>query len=185
MKIVAVLGSPRVQGNSTTLAQVFLKAAREQGAETQEFVLNQLDFKGCQGCGACKTKQETCILEDDLTQVLDAIRAADIVVLASPVYFGDVSGQMKSFFDRTYSYITPDFTCRLPGGKKAVLVLTQAATADNFVDIFPRYERWLKMYGCDPVHLLRATGVKDLGAITGQAAILDEAAVLARELVQP
>jgi multimeric flavodoxin WrbA len=185
MKIVAVLGSPRVQGNSTTLAQAFLQSAREQGADTQEFALNQMDFQGCQGCGACKTKQETCTLKDDLTQVLNAVKEADIVVLASPVYFGDLSGQLKCFFDRTYSYINPDFSCRIPAGKKAVLILTQAATEENFADIFPRYERWLKLYGCDPVRLLRATGVKDLGAIAEQAGVLDQAAALARELVTP
>jgi multimeric flavodoxin WrbA len=68
MKIVAVLGSPRVQGNSNTLARAFLQAAREQGAETHEYLLNQMDFQGCQGCRGCKTKSETCILEDDLTR---------------------------------------------------------------------------------------------------------------------
>ena len=126
MKIVAVLGSPRPQGNSSTLARAFLKAAGERGAEITEYLLNQMDFQGCQGCGACKTKRETCILEDDLTPVLQAVRDADLLVLASPVYFGDLSGQLKCFFDRTYSFFNPDFSCRVPPGKQAVMVLTQA-----------------------------------------------------------
>jgi multimeric flavodoxin WrbA len=184
MKIVAVLGSPRAQGNSNTLARAFLQTARERGAETQEFLLNQMAFQGCQACMACKTKSETCILEDELAPVLEAVREADILVLASPVYFGDLSSQLKAFFDRTYSCINPDFSCRLPAGKKAVMVLTQAnPDPAQFSDIFPRYERWLKLYGCDPIRLLRATGVKEPGEVAQQPAILGQAAELARELV--
>jgi multimeric flavodoxin WrbA len=184
MKIVAVLGSPRPQGNSSTLARAFLKAAEERGAEVTEYLLNPLDFQGCQGCGACKTKRDTCILEDDLAPVLNAVKEADLLVLASPVYFGDLSGQMKCFFDRTYSYINPDFSTRVPPGKKAVIVLVQAnPDPAQFDDIFPRYERWLKLYGCDPIRLLRVTGVREPGEVASQAAALDSAAALARELV--
>ena len=184
MKIVAVLGSPRPQGNSSTLARAFLQAAAARGAEVTEYLLNQLAYQGCQGCMACKTKRDTCILEDDLAPVLNAVIEADLLVLASPVYFGDLSGQMKCFFDRTYSYINPDFSTRVPPGKKAVVVLVQAnPDPAQFADIFPRYERWLKLYGCDPVHLLRAVGAREPGDIASQTAALDAAAALARELV--
>jgi multimeric flavodoxin WrbA len=184
MKIVAVLGSPRPQGNSSTLAQKFLESARELGAEVQVYPLNRMSFQGCQGCGACKTERENCILEDDLAQVLMDVKEADVLLLASPVYFGDISGQLKCFFDRTYSYITPEFTTRVPGGKQAVVVLVQANPEESqFNDIFPRYQRWLKFFGFDPVHLLRAVGVKNLDDIQQQAAVLDQAASLAREIV--
>ena len=186
MKIAAVLGSPRPQGNSSTLAQKFLETARELGAEVQVYPLNRMSFQGCQGCGACKTDRETCILEDDLTPVLEDIKAADVLVLASPVYFGDLSGQLKCFFDRTYSYITPDFTTRVPGGKKAVLVLVQANPEEaQFSDIFRRYQRWLTLFGYAPIHLLRAVGVKNLGEINQHPAVLDQAAALAREIMAP
>ena len=185
MKIVAVLGSPRPQGNSSTLARAFLKAAGERGAEITEYLLNQMDFQGCQGCGGCKTKSQTCILEDDLTPVLQAVRDADLLVLASPVYFGDISGQLKCFFDRTYSFFNPDFSCRMPPGKKVVMVLTQANPEEaEFADIFPRYQRWFKWFGFKSSHLLRVTGVRDPGEVASQAAALDAAAAVARELVK-
>lgn len=186
MKIVAVLGSPRPQGNSAGLARALLAAAREQGAEVQEFTLNKLDFRGCQGCLTCKTKSDTCVLEDDLAAVLQAVKEADVLVLASPVYFGDLSGQLKCFFDRTYSLINPDFSSRLPAGKKAVLVLVQGMPEQaQFADIFPRYERWLKIYGFDPIYLLRGVGVRDLGDIERQSALLEQAVALGRELATP
>jgi multimeric flavodoxin WrbA len=184
MKIVAVLGSPRPQGNSSTLARRLLDTARELGAETTEYLLNRLDFQGCQSCMTCKTTSEVCILEDDLTPVLADIKAADVLVLASPVYFGDLSGQLKCFFDRTFSFANPDFSSRVPAGKQAVVVLVQANPNEaDFADIFPRYERWLKMFGFDPVYLLRATGVRDPGDVQQQPAVMQQAADLARRLL--
>ena len=74
----------------------------------------------------------------------------------------------------------------MPPGKKAVLVLVQANPEPaNFADVFPRYERWLKLYGFDPVYLLRAVGVRDLGDLDRQTDLLDQAAALGRELLQP
>ncbi len=184
MKIVAVLGSPQPRGNSAGLARAFLAAAREQGAEVQEVPLNKLNFHGCQGCRVCKTKNNACLLEDDLTPVLQAVKAADVLVLASPVYFGDLSGQMKCFFDRTFSYFNPDFSSRLPAGKQAVLVLAQGnPDPDQFADLFPRYERWLKLHGFEPVHRLRAVGVREPGDIAAQTELLSQAAALGRKLV--
>jgi len=185
MKIVAVFGSPRPQGNSSSLAQKFLDTAQGLGATIQAFRLNEMKYQDCQGCLACKTDSETCILTDDLADTLEAVKAADILLLASPVYFGDISGQLKCFFDRTYSCLNPDFSSRVPAGKKAVVVLAQAQPdATLFSDIFPRYERWLKMYGFDPVRLLRAVGVRDAGDISQKSDLLDQAAALARELVK-
>jgi multimeric flavodoxin WrbA len=184
MKIVAVLGSPRPSGNSASLAQKFLDEARTLGAETRSFLLNQLDFTGCQGCRTCKTKSDRCVLSDDLTEVLAAVKEADVLLLASPVYFGDLSGQLKCFFDRTYSCLNPDFSSRVPPGKKAVMVLVQANPSPfSFDDIFPRYERWLKMFGYHPVYLLRATGLREPEDLEQQPAFLDQAAALAREVL--
>ncbi|MFI5331055.1 MAG: flavodoxin family protein [Desulfobaccales bacterium] len=186
MKIVAVLGSPRPQGNSACLARQFLTAARELGAEVQEYQLNTLNFRGCQGCLTCKTESAICSLEDDLAPVLAAIQLADVLVLASPVYYGDLIGQLKCFFDRTYSFFNPDFSSRVPEGKQAVMILAQAnPDPEQFADIFPRYKRWLKLYGFEPVRLLRAVGVKDPGDLYQQPDLLAQAATLARELVQP
>ncbi len=186
MKIVVVLGSPRPEGNSAVLAQELSNAAEGLGAEVRKFFVNKMDFKGCQGCESCKTTSDRCILEDELTEVLEAIKQADTLVLASPVYFGDISGRLKCFFDRTYSYLNPNFSSRLLSGKKAVFILVQGEPEEGeFNDIFPRYERWLKLYGFSPIYRLRATGVKAPGDINRQTRILEQAAALGRELAAP
>ena len=186
MKIVAILGSPRKDGNTTILAREVLKAAKDAGAETVEYVLNELDFRGCQACDRCKTEREDCGQTDDLTPVLKAVEEADAVVLASPIYFSDVSGQLKLFVDRTYSFLKPDFTGRLRRGRKAVFIFAQGdSDRQAYKDVYTRYEHWLKVYGFDETHLILISGVHDPGEITKRPAVLEEARALGRELATP
>ena len=183
MKIVAVLGSPRPQGNSALMAQAFLDEARARGAEVALYRLNQMKIKGCQGCNKCKTESQVCVVEDDLTPVYDEVRQADILVLASPVYFGDLSAQLKCFWDRTYAFANPDFSSRLAPGKKSVIFLAQGAPGEMFDDIHPRYERWLKMFGFGENYLVRGVGVQGAGEIQNHVEVLEAARDLARRLV--
>ena len=183
MKIVAVLGSPRPKGNSALLAEAFLQAAGEQGAAAEVYLLNQMKIKGCQGCGKCKTESQVCVVEDDLKPVYEAIRGADLLVLASPVYFGDLSGQLKCFWDRTYAWLNPDFSSRLAPGKKSVMLLAQGqAAVGMFNDIHPRYERWLKMFGFAENYVVRALGVREAGEVKNKPEALERAQKLAQEL---
>jgi multimeric flavodoxin WrbA len=178
MKIVSLLGSPRVNGNSAMMARRFCETAKKHGAEVTTYVLNDLQYRGCQGCFLCKTKLDRCALNDDLTGVLDAIRAADVVVLASPVYFWDISSQMKTFIDRTFSYLVPDFITnpvksRLPAGKKLVFILAQNNPDPNsFADIFPKFDYFFKAYGFTESYLIRAFGVGEAGEVESQQDVM-------------
>ncbi|MDQ7785627.1 MAG: flavodoxin family protein [Desulfomonilaceae bacterium] len=186
MKIVAVLGSPRAKSNSTALARKILSKAGELGAETREFVLNKLDFKGCQGCETCKTKLDRCVLKDDLSEVLEAVKEADALIMASPNYFGEVSSQFKAFFDRTYSFLNADFSTRVSPGKSSVFVFAQGQTDLNaYADVFPRYERWLKHYGFTENYLLRMNGPRDADSASKRDDMLQEADRIAENLTSP
>lgn len=191
MKIVALLGSPRQNGNSASIARHLLEAAQSFGAETRAVALNRLDYRGCQGCYACKLTLERCILTDDLAEVLEAVRQADAVVLASPVYYGDVTAQLKGFIDRTFSYLVPDYATnpepsRLPAGKKLVFVLAQGHPDETmFADIFPRYSTFLKWMGFTEIRLIRACGIGPASVDAPPEAALRQAEAAAQELVGP
>ncbi len=183
MNIVAVLGSPRAKSNSSALARTILEGAAKFGADVQEFVLNKLQFKGCQACETCKTKLDRCVLKDDLTPVLEAVREADVVVLATPNYFGEVSGQFKSFFDRTYSYLNPDFSSRLRPGKLSVFVFAQGQTSlDVYQDVHPRYEMWLNRYGFSTNYLMRMNGPRAAESVSQRPDLLTQAQEIAAKL---
>jgi multimeric flavodoxin WrbA len=164
MKIVSLLGSPRSKGNSAAIANRFTETAAKLGAETRTFELNRLSYRGCQGCYACKKNLDRCGLKDDLTEVLAAVQEADVLVLASPVYYGDVTAQLKGFIDRSFSYLKPDYLSnpqpsRL-GHKKLVFVLTQGHPDEAlFADIYPRYDGFLKWMGFTDTRLIRACGI--------------------------
>ena len=96
MKVVGFVGSPRKNGNTDVLAQQVLDGAAEAGADVEKFYINEMDFKGCQGCGYCRAKDE-CKLDDDMTKAYDAIRDADGIVFGSPIYFFQLTGQMRLF----------------------------------------------------------------------------------------
>ncbi|MFH1113596.1 MAG: flavodoxin family protein [Pseudomonadota bacterium] len=184
MKIVAVLGSPRSKSNSTALARTILDKARELGSETEEFVLNKLSFKGCQACETCKKKLDRCVLNDELTQVLDAVKHADAVILASPNYFGEVSAQFKAFFDRTYSYLNPDFSSRVQPGKASVFIYAQGQSGlELYADVYPRYEFWLKRYGFSNNRLIRMNGPRDADSIEKRPDLIEQAQDVAKSLV--
>ena len=183
MKIVCLLGSPRPKGNSSTLARRFCNQARKLGGRIQIIHLNKLTYRGCQACMACKAKLDKCILKDDLEKVLESVRGADVLVMASPIYYGEVASQMKAFIDRTYSFLNADFVTnpnpsRLQPGKKLVFILTQGQPDDRqFDDVFPRYDSFFKWYGYEESYLIRACGVMDIGDVEAHR----EALLLAAE----
>jgi multimeric flavodoxin WrbA len=189
MKIICLLGSPRPKGNSATVAKHFCETAENLGSQVQTFALNKLNFRGCQGCMTCKTKLDKCVLEDDLTQVLDAIHEADVLVIATPTYFAEISSQLKTFMDRTYSYLASDYLSnpkpsRLSPGKKLVFIQTQGQPDETiFTDIFTRYEGIFKWYGFGDTHLIRACGVGQVEDPSSQKEAIKLAVETAEKLV--
>ncbi len=189
MKTVCVLGSPRPKGNSNTIAEHFCHTIAKVGSEVQTFVLNNLTYKGCQGCMSCQTKLARCVLTDDLTEILDAIREADLLVMATPVYFSDVSSQMKGFIDRMYSYLVPDYRTnpqksRLSPGKKLVFIQVQARPDEHkFADVFPRYEEFFEWYGFKERYHIRCWGIRELGEVKGRKEVFIRADDVAMQVM--
>jgi len=191
MKISCLIGSPRRNSNSAAIASRFVETARSLGAEAETIILNQLTYRGCQGCMSCKTSSETCVLKDDLANVLESLKEADIIVMALPVYCSDVPGQVKCFIDRTYSYMKPNYLSdsnpsRVPLGKTLVFILTQGAPMENlFGDIPQRYLGFLKRsMGFGDTHLIRGIGVGGGGAVGVPDQYLQQAADLARSIMK-
>ncbi len=101
MKIVAIVGSPRLNGNTSHLVDRALEEAAGLGADTEKVILSQYEVKPCLGHDNCAS-YKACLQQDDTGWILDKFREADGVFLATPVYYYNVSSQMKAFIDRNY-----------------------------------------------------------------------------------
>lgn len=104
MNVLAINGSPRKKWNTATLLGKALEGAASLGAETELIHLYDLEYKGCTSCFACKLKDGRsygkCAMDDGLTPVLEKILQTDAFLLGSPIYFGTVTGEMRSFMER-------------------------------------------------------------------------------------
>ncbi|MCH4889225.1 flavodoxin family protein [Acidaminobacter sp. JC074] len=102
MKVIAINGSPRKKGNTSLLIGDIFNELNESGIETKEVNVGSKHFKGCLACGGCwQNKDKKCVIKnDDLNDIIDDMLDADAIILGSPVYCADVSGQMKTFIDR-------------------------------------------------------------------------------------
>jgi multimeric flavodoxin WrbA len=106
MNVLAINGSPRKEWNTATMLKKALEGASSLQAKTELIHLYDLNYTGCISCFACKTRRGVsygrCAVKDDLSPVLKKIEESDALILGSPIYFGTVSGEMKSFMERLF-----------------------------------------------------------------------------------
>ena len=161
MAIVGIISSPHKNGPTAYAVNAILDAAKADGKDVQVFYINPMaNRKGCQGCNGCKRNGGSCVIKDDLTPVLEAVRDAESVVVSAPVYFGEACGQYRLFEDRFYGFLKADFSTSLaPGKKVAVVTAAGSAGADALAD---------KMMGA-LVNYFKFEGVGKIAMVTGNA----------------
>ncbi len=103
MKAVCILGSPKPNGNTSTVISEIIRALEEHDIQTNLYRLGDLNVKYCCGCKTCEVTGK-CVHVDDVQKVIKDIFNAQLVIIASPSYWGDVTGQMKVFIDRCTPY---------------------------------------------------------------------------------
>lgn len=160
MKILVITGSPRKNGNSATLADHFIKGAKEAGHEVVRFDAAFKKVHPCIACNSCGMNGP-CVFKDDFEFVREHIIGADCVVFATPMYYFGISAQLKAVIDRFYAI---NGSIHVP--KKAVLLMTYANTAaSEAVPIKSHYEVLLKYLGWTDAGQVIAPGVWPVGAI--------------------
>jgi multimeric flavodoxin WrbA len=127
LNILAFLGSPRAGGNTELLLNETLKAIDPTQHSIHIFRLNQMDMKPCQNCGGCD-ETGICVIQDSMGEIYDAIRKADRVILASPVFFFSLSAQTKIMIDRCQAFWCEKYVLKRslspgPFGRKGLLLL--------------------------------------------------------------
>ena len=181
MKVVGFIGSPRKKGNTTTIVNEVLRGAQEAGAETKVFNLNQLSIRGCQGCYKCQTPEGKCVQKDDMAPLYDEIYSADAIVIGTPVYMCQVTGQTKTFIDRLFAFLylkdgkPGNFRNKLKG-KTTVTVFSQGQPDTSlFASNFDLTEGVLSFVGFKVQERIVAGGMRSEDDAKGNTAILEKA----------
>lgn len=176
-KILVIAGSPRLGGNSDTLADAFIAGAKEAGHEVTKFNVAKMHINGCQDCKYCFSHDAQCVQQDDMQQIYPHFAGADILVLATPVYFFGMTAQIRAFLDRLYAYAYKGF--HITG--TALLILcgdTDPAIMDPPIAEFNNFAAFAKL---ENKGVVKAAGVNDKGEIDGNAA-LQEARQLGKNI---
>jgi multimeric flavodoxin WrbA len=105
-KVLVLSSSPRRGGNSDLLCDQFIDGSKEVGNVTEKIFLKDKKINYCTGCGSCIDIGKKCSQKDDMDEILDKMVAADVIVMATPVYFYTMCAQMKTLIDRTCSRYT-------------------------------------------------------------------------------
>ena len=176
--IVILVGSVRKNGNTAQLAQRFAEgAAKNNNVE----IVSVADYNvnPCIGCNSCFTREgNQCFQNDDMVQIYEKLRNANIVVIASPVYFYGISAQLKAIVDRLHTPMRNTFHI-----KKLGLLLVGAVQLPNLFDpILMQYQMVLDFFELESIGTVLVRGVKDIGGIEGSSS-LEEAYELGSSLV--
>lgn len=186
MKVLGLVSSPR-KGNGQTLVENVLAGAAENGAETELIRLTDVEIKPCLDCGFCKKEgNATCMQKDAMADIFAKLAEADAVVFGMPVYFGRPNAPFLQFNDRMYAMMNPDFSPRLPTGKKFATVITLGGGGLETVE--PMHATLAGIFG-------GAFGWKDCGflwknmmhdrkAVAGQPESLAEAKAFGKKLTE-
>ena len=134
MKIIAFNGSPRKNGNTEILLKETVRGIQDSGSTVDIFHLNLMKIKPCQDCGSCNETGK-CVFKDDMDKAYDAIRMADRIILASPIFFFALSAQSKLMIDRCQSLWCEKYLMKKPlepgrHGRKGLLMLVGGMKKD-------------------------------------------------------
>lgn len=181
--VIIALGSPRKRGNSSTLAARVAAGAKSNGAQVETFWLHGMNIMPCTACGGCRKKVHVdCVIKDDMQRLYPKLRSADVIVIASPIYWFTFSAQTKLFMDRWYG-LGGDQGYALAGKRFAVLL--SYADADPFssgaVNALRTFQDTLRFIEADLAGMVYGSAYK-AGEIRKNKALMDEAYELGRHI---
>ena len=180
MHIVVLNGSPRKTGNTAALVEAFTRGAEEAGHQVRTFFLQGMDLHGCRGCfGGHSSQASPCVQKDGMDQIYPAVRAAEVVVLATPLYYWSFSGQLKLAMDRLFALEEGDGNLLRGGGRASALLM--AAEGYAFEDAVTYYDHLMDHLQWKNLGHVLAGGNGAVGDIQGKPE-LEQAYTLGRSL---
>lgn len=170
-KVLVITASLRAKSNSDRLAEELIRGAKEAGNEVESISLKGKEIKFCIGCLACQ-KTQKCVLKDDAVQIAEKVKNADTLVFVTPIYYYEMSGQMKTLLDRLNPLYPSDYRFR------KVYMLSVAAEDEEYVPekAVSGLTGWIDCFEkAEFAGSLFCGGINDAGEANGRTVELEEA----------
>ena len=177
-KVLVISTSLRAKSNSDILAERLVAGARDAGHEVEHISLKWKTIGFCTGCLACQ-KTQKCVLKDDAVEIAEKVKEADSLVFVTPIYYYEMSGQMKTLLDRLNPLFPSDYKFR------KVYMMSVAAEDEEFVPerAVNGLKGWVECFGkAEFAGALFCGGINEAGEATGKTEELDEAYQFGRSI---
>jgi len=166
-KIVILNGSPRRNGNTSALVKRFTAGAESAGNTVTEFFLDAMKINGCKGCfGGRSSRACPCVQRDDMSQIYPAVKDCDVIVLATPLYYWNMSGQIRTAVDRLFALEEGDGNLLRGHGRACALLM--AAEGNGFDDVLLYFNHLMAHLQWNNLGAVLAGGNGDVGDIAGK-----------------
>ena len=177
-KILIISSSFRLNGNSDTLADAFQKGALEKQHEVEKISLRDYDFHFCQGCLACQ-KGKPCVLKDDASFIIEKMKNSDVIVFVTPIYFYEMSGQMKTLLDRSNPLFVSQYQFR-----DIYLLATSAYDDETAMDgAILGLNGWIKCFEKASLKgVIKGLGLDQYGDVKKDTHILKQAYLMGKSI---
>ena len=164
---LGILGSPRRGGNTELLLDSALNGASSAGSEVVKVILNDLDIRPCQECGGCD-RGGVCVIDDDMTALYSLLDRANIIVLATPIFFDDVSAQTKLMIDRSQAIWTRKYRLGVRAERKrpGAMIAVSARMNTNFDHASSVVRTFFLTLDIELLSTLTFGGFEEKGSIT-------------------
>lgn len=188
MKALGIMGSPRIKGNTDLLLDRALSGAESQGAQTEKLVVDRLTISPCREYYGC-LKDGNCVIRDDMDGIYPKLLEADIVIVASPMFFYSLSAQVKALIDRCQALWARKYVLKQapPGpGRKGAFIGVGATKGEHLFDgsaLILKY--FFQAIGVKYADELLVRGVDKRGEIREHPAALADAEELGKRLARP
>ncbi|WP_304124622.1 flavodoxin family protein [Methanosphaera cuniculi] len=184
MKILGINTSPRPESNSKIALQAAIDEAEAKGANVKIIDTNKMKISPCHADNACKANGGKCVIDDEMQEIYAAINEADGVIISTPIYWADVSAQLKLIIDRMYSYYMMPSADQLKGKKIGIITSQGAPGEETFVDARVTALKCFESLGFEIVADEAFTENNEPGAIKDKADDLKRAKAMGDKIVE-
>ncbi|MDD5126546.1 MAG: flavodoxin family protein [Dehalococcoidales bacterium] len=187
MKILGIMGSPRIGGNTDLLLEEALQGARSGGAEVEKVIVDKLKIAPCRECYGC-LRDGNCVIRDDMDEIYPKLLNCEGIIIASPIFFYSISAQLKALIDRSQSLWARKYILKqkpVISPKKGAFIAVGATKGDNlFAGAVLTVKYFFKTIDADYTAELLIRGIDQKDEIKQHPAALAEAFALGKKLAE-